>query len=101
MSSSDGIARPPGGSRTERERPLVTDRRWPTWLPQAAQKYLDTPSEYGDISQTSTPETKIFSPGFAARDSLPACHAPYNSVDTLELDLANFDHVAHVCAQEW
>jgi hypothetical protein len=56
------------------------------------------PSEYGDISQTSTPQAKIFPLRFAARDCLPASHAPYNSVDTLELDLANFDLAAPVCA---
>jgi hypothetical protein len=56
------------------------------------------PLEYGDISQTSTPQPKIFPLRFAARDCLPASHTPYNSVATLELDLANFDLAAPVCA---
>jgi hypothetical protein len=34
------------------------------------------------------------------RDRFMTSHAPDNSVDTLELDLAKFDHVAHVCAHE-
>jgi len=46
------------------------------------------------------PRPKKFRLSSHLRDRFMASHAPDNSVATLELDLAKFDHVAHVCAQE-
>lgn len=71
------------------------DLSFEPWLRQI---FLDTAVEYGDISPSSTPQSKKIALRLCSRYSLPALSGLANSLDTPESGLAILELLAHACA---